>query len=150
MPKGLKIILDSSVIFSALFSPTGASAEILKLAEKKKVIILLPKYIEKELDDVLERKLPFVLSSFHELIENETLQQEKDPAKISVRKARDMISDPKDAPILAFAIYEKVDYLITLDRKDFIDDPQVSKKSKLKILTPGVFVKLFRKNRTKK
>lgn len=144
MPKSPKIILDSSVIFSALFSPTGASAEILKLAEKGKIVILLPKYIEKELEDVLERKFPFALSGFHELITDKVLRLEKDPSKTFVGKVKDIISDPEDAPILAAAIQEKVDCLITLDRKDFIDDPQVTKKSKLKILTPGAFIKLFR------
>ena len=48
-----------------------------------------------------------------------------------------MIHDPFDAPILAAAIKAKADYLITHDRKHFLNDPKVIKKSGLRIGTPG-------------
>lgn len=139
-----EVILDSSVIISALHSSTGASAEILKLAEKGRVDVLAPRCLVKEITQVLGRKFPPAIPGFHELIENEILRPREDPARVYLSKAKGIIKDPKDAPILAFAMEAKVDYLITLDRKDFIDDPSVSKKSKLKILTPASFVKFLK------
>jgi predicted nucleic acid-binding protein len=38
--------------------------------------------------------------------------------------------------IVAAAIKAKVDYLVTWDRKHFIDDPKVAEKSGLTIITP--------------
>lgn len=144
MPKSPTIILDSSVIVSALLSSTGASAEIINLAENKKIMILLPRYIEEEVEDVLERKFPFAISNFRELSEEGIFHSKKNPGKSQVSKARKIIKDPDDAPILASAMKAKVDYLVTLDQKDFIADPEVAAKSKLKITTPGVLVKLLR------
>lgn len=74
-----KVFIDTSVIFSALLSDKGASAEILQ-----------------------------------------------------------------DAPILASAINSKVDYLVTLDRKDFIFNKKVSKKSRLAIVTPAQLLDVLR------
>lgn len=144
MPKSLVIILDSSVIVSALLSSTGASAEIINLAEKNQLTAILPQYIEEEVEDVLERKFPFAVSSFRELVGNKILHPRNNPSQTWVSKAREIIKDPKDAPVLAFAMEEKVDYLVTLDRKDFIADPKVAAKSKLQIVTPGVLIKMLK------
>ena len=150
MPKKFKLLLDTSVLISGLNSSLGASAKILSLAKENKISILVTFYILDEIEKVIEEKLPRLKAPFVELETEWFLQVCKTPSLAKIKKAAAIISDPKDAPILASAIHEKVDYLITLDRKDFIDDPQVSKKSRVKILTPGSFVKLFRKNHAKK
>ncbi len=42
-----------------------------------------------------------------------------------------------DVPIVLAAMQAKVDYLVTLNRKHFIDDPDVALKTGLRIGTPG-------------
>ncbi|MFN3762764.1 MAG: hypothetical protein ACK4WK_06130 [Anaerolineae bacterium] len=37
-----------------------------------------------------------------------------------------------------------MDYLVTLDRRHFLDDPEVSRRSGLRIGTPGDFLTWFR------
>ncbi|MBE9473510.1 MAG: hypothetical protein IMY85_01370, partial [Chloroflexi bacterium] len=44
---------------------------------------------------------------------------------------------PADVPILLAAMQDKVDYLVTLNRKHFIDDPDVAKQAGLRIGPPG-------------
>ncbi len=48
-----------------------------------------------------------------------------------------MIFDPGDAPILAAAMKASIDYLVTHNRKHFLDDPNVAERSGLRIGTPG-------------
>jgi len=38
----------------------------------------------------------------------------------------------------------RVDYLVTLDRKDFIDDKKVAQKSQIKIVTPAALTLLLK------
>lgn len=42
-----------------------------------------------------------------------------------------------DVPILVAAMRVKTDYLVTLNRRHFIDDPAVADRSNLRIGTPG-------------
>jgi predicted nucleic acid-binding protein len=66
------------------------------------------------------------------------------PSVAEIAAAKEFIH-PKDAPILAAAMSLEVDYLVTLNRKHFLDDPEVARKSGLRIGTPGDFLAWFRK-----
>jgi hypothetical protein len=48
-----------------------------------------------------------------------------------------MVSHAADVPILMAAMQAKVDFLVTLNRSHFQDDPGVSQRSGLRIGTPG-------------
>jgi predicted nucleic acid-binding protein len=52
-----------------------------------------------------------------------------------VAKAKEIIH-PKDASILMAAKDAQVDYLVTLNRKHFLDDPKVARRSGLQIGAP--------------
>jgi predicted nucleic acid-binding protein len=56
-----------------------------------------------------------------------------------VAKAREIIH-PKDASILMAAKNAQVDYLVTLNRKHFLDDPEVASRSGLRIGAPDEFL----------
>ena len=66
-----------------------------------------------------------------------------DPLQKEVKKFSSTIH-PDDAPILAAAVNSGVDLLVTWDRKHFIGK-NISIRSNLKIVTPGEFLKYFRK-----
>ena len=140
MPTKLTLFLDSSVLISALNSPIGASAKILNLAKEQKITLIISPYIIDETKRVIQKKLPKLKAPLIELEKENLLKISKDPNIPKVKSALKIIKDPKDAPILAAAIKSKATFLITLDKKDFIDDKNVAKKSKLKILTPGDFI----------
>ena len=50
---------------------------------------------------------------------------------------RRIISHQADIPIVVAAMKAQTDYLVTLNRKHFIDDPAVAAQSGLRIGTPG-------------
>lgn len=137
------IFTDTSVLFSALLSRTGASAEILRFARDKKIQLLASEYVVDETRRVLKLKAPH-LSMIFEQILVEVITVLPDPKEKEIKKAGKIISDQDDAPILASAMKVKVDYLVTLDRKDFIADPEVAAKSKLKIITPGALIRMLK------
>jgi hypothetical protein len=65
------------------------------------------------------------------------------PTREEVLRAARMIH-PKDAAVLAAAMRAGVNYLVTLDRRHFLDDPEVARRSGLRIGTPGDFIAWFR------
>lgn len=144
MPEKLRVLLDSSVIIAALNSPTGASSATLSLSRRNQIVLITTPYIISETEEVIRRKFPKLQSLFHRLKDEQLFVIAGDPTLAIIKKAAQIISDPKDAPILAAAIAHQVDYLITLDRKDFIDDKKVAQKSRLKIVTPATLVKFLR------
>lgn len=66
-----------------------------------------------------------------------------DPRQKDVERFLTVINSD-DAPILASAVSSSDDFLITWDRKHFIDK-NLNIHSNLKIVTPGEFLKYFRK-----
>lgn len=65
-----------------------------------------------------------------------------DPRQKDVERFSKMINYA-DAPILASAMNSDADFLITWDRKHFMDR-NINIHSNLKIVTPGEFLKYFR------
>jgi hypothetical protein len=61
----------------------------------------------------------------------------RDPSPEEVMAHLNLISHPADIPIVLAAMRAKVDYLVTLNRKHFIDDPAVAQQAGLRIGTPG-------------
>ncbi len=57
-----------------------------------------------------------------------------------------LIKDPGDVPILLAAMKAKVDFLVTHNRKHFLDDPKVAENSGLRIGTPGEALAWLREN----
>lgn len=53
----------------------------------------------------------------------------------------------KDAPIVAAAKHADVDYLVSLDRKDLVDVPEVSQRSGLTIVLPEDALAAIRRQR---
>ena len=90
------------------------------------------------------KKFPKLSTDLQNLIQNEIILVKSEPTKSYLHKAFSLIGDINDVPILAAAMHLKVDYLVTLDKKHFITDPQIPDKSKIKIITPGQFMKIYR------
>jgi hypothetical protein len=54
-----------------------------------------------------------------------------------VKAHQGIIAHPADVPIVVAAIKADVDYLVTFDRRHFIDDPGVEARAGIPIGTPG-------------
>lgn len=138
-----KIFLDSNIFLAGLASTTGASAEILRLAEAKVFKIYASSLVIKESDRNFRKKLPAFLPFFYSAINYLPLEISHD-AKDKNKKLSFL---PKESDQIIFATAQslKIDYFLTLNRKHF-HQTKVRKMANFQILTPGQFLKNWRKD----
>lgn len=133
------VFLDSSVLFTATNSPTGGSAKLFTL---KKIKLIVSPLVLTETERNIRKKLQaFHLERFFALVgKTQILDQKPD---INLTKSAKKVIAAKDAVILAEAKQANVDFLVTLDKKDFLNE-KVAKYLKPTIaLTPKMlFVQL--------
>jgi putative PIN family toxin of toxin-antitoxin system len=136
-----KVLVDSSVIISALISNKGASHYCLISAKDKGYQLVISEFILKELLDVIERKFPNLLLRLFEILILGEILIVKNPSKKELKLFKNLIEE-KDVPILASAIKEEADFLLTLD-KEFLKQKVVNIASQygLTILTPKDLIK---------
>lgn len=140
----MKVFIDSSVIIASLLSATGGSTLAILFCETKMIDGFISPEVVKEIKLVIERKFPEKKKQFEKILTETNLRSIKLKDKKLITRAKKWIKDPNDAPILAAAKQANVDYLITLDIRHFIKDPNVTKKSGMRILTPGDFLEVVK------
>jgi len=131
-----RAFLDSSVLFTAVNSPSGGSAKLFTL---KKIKLVASKVVLTETERNVRKKLRgYHLKRFFLLVgQLEVLDQKPNPKLIE--KARRVIVK-KDAVILAEAKKSKCDFLITLDKKHFFPRSVAKFIKPQKILTPKMLL----------
>ena len=136
MPKS-KLFLDSSALIAGVLSPTGAARALLLMSEMGDVDLYISEHVIAETERSLARKVPEALPEYRKTIKNADMKIVGNLSPDEVRACLYMIADPTDAPILAAAMKARADYLVTHNRKHFLDDPNVAERSGLRIGTPG-------------
>lgn len=133
----INLFLDSSALFAGIVSTTGAARAVLLLAESDQITVTISQQVVAETERAIARKAPQVLADVRKAILASKAQIVHDPSPAEVKANLQLVSHPADVPILLAAMEAKVDYLVTLNRIHFIDDPEVAKKASLRIGTPG-------------
>lgn len=141
-----ELFLDSSVLIAGLISSQGASRALLLLAEDQKIRITISEQVIAEVERNIARKAPKVLKYIREMILQSQIVIVRDPSKTDILQHSDWIMHPADVPILVAAANVHTEFLVTLNTKHFIDDPQVSVRSGLHIGTPGDALKWIRES----
>jgi predicted nucleic acid-binding protein len=136
-----RVFFDANVIIAGTASRAGASRALLTLAEVGLFDAVVSRQVLDEVERNLRLKLPRTLPVLAEILSRARLEIINDPSPESFARWLDYI-EAKDAPILEAAIMAQVDYLITLNSRDFT--PEVATRSGLTILTPGQFVERIR------
>lgn len=138
----LKLFLDSNIFLAGLASTTGASAEVLRLAEAKTFRILVSDLVIQEAERNFKKKLPEFLPFFYYAIENLKLEVIPDTVKKSPQITKII---PKDSDCIIFqtAQMAKPDYFLSLDKKHF-HQIEVKKIALFKIVTPAQFLFVWR------
>lgn len=134
----LRLFFDSSVLIAGSFSQKGASHILLQLTN----LTLLDGRISADVCVESERnvlaKLPAALPILRVLI-NDTLTIGPPLRHEQVQQALPY-ADPKDAPILASAIAQQCQYLVTLNEKDFWPLPTL-----ITVVRPGTMLQEIRR-----
>ncbi len=136
MPK-VKLFLDSSALIAGVISPTGGARALLFLAEAGAISIVVSGQVIAESERAIAKKAPGAVDNFRKAVRISVDQILRDPNLNEVKKHHGIIKHKVDVPIVVAAMNGEVDFLVTLNRKHFIDDPGVARKTGLKIGTPG-------------
>ena len=145
MPK-FNIFLDSSALIAGAISDSGAAHVLLNLGESQDIVLTVSELVIIETERAMAKKAPGNLNDLRSLIKSSNLRIVDNPAKEEVEANLYLINDPNDVPILLAAMKARVDYLVTHNRKHFLDDPKVTEISGLRIGTPGDVLAWLREN----
>ena len=139
----IKVFIDTNVLIAGVNSVTGASATILDLCEARVLQMVVSRQVLIEADRNFAAKFPQLVGRFRQFMHNLAPLMVEDPTLESMEKAATII-DRKDAPILAAAENANVDFLITLDKRHFLN-PKTRQKVMLKVVSPVEFLQSFEK-----
>ena len=139
----IKVFIDTNVLIAGVHSVTGASATILDLCEAQVLQMVVSRQGLIEADRNFTAKFPQLVGRFREFVHHLSPLMVEDPIPESIEKAGTIV-DRKDAPILAAAQNANVDFLITLDKKHFLN-PKTRQKAMLKVVSPTEFLQSFEK-----
>jgi len=135
-----KLFLDANIFFAATFSPSGGSAMLFELAKYKRVELLTSLYALNEAKrNILHKGGRSYLPRFYQLVSELKTIDQKVYNDSDLIKWEEWIVK-KDAPILISAQGQKVDFLITLDKKDFKSKRIESAPIHFIIFNPGELI----------
>ena len=141
----MKIVVDTSVMFQALMSSTGASHEILRLIRTAEIQIAISVPVFEEYSDVFLRQSS--LTSFN-LEANEIVSFLDFIALVSVKTdirflMRPNLQDENDNIFAELAFASGADYLITRNTKDFLNNSDLILDS-FQVVNPYEFLQVRR------
>lgn len=129
--------LDSSVLFSAVNSPTGGSSKLFTL---NKIQLAVSTLVLTEVERNVREKLSgHHLARFFMLAAKLKIVDQK-PINKLIASAQKVIVE-KDAVILSEAKQVKTDFLVTLDKKHFLTRAVEQFLGKQRALTPKMLIK---------
>lgn len=131
------LFLDSSALFAGIVSASGAARALLMMGEQSWVALIISEQVIVETERALARKARSTLPMFREAIRRSNLRIVRNPSVADVEVHADLVRHPPDVPIVLAAMQANVDFLVTLNRRHFVDDPRVASRSGLRIGTPG-------------
>lgn len=142
----MRVVLDTSVLITALRSSTGAAAEILRLVLLKELTILMDYKLACEYRDVALRAEHLNASNKTEeetTLLLDVLEALAEPVLIVVRHTQ-LSQDANDDMVLEVAINGRADAIVTNNTKHFREP---AKRLHLEVMTPAELLNEFRKRR---
>lgn len=139
----LRVFIDASVLFAAVYSPRGSARDLLRLGLEGKITLVISPNILEEIERNLLRKAPRAAPYYRDLLATLALEIVSLPAQAAVQDAAAYVAE-KDAHVIAAAIEAHPDYLVTYDQKHLLAPPEVARRSGLTIVTPDVVVAAVR------
>ena len=120
-----------------MVSPRGASRALLVLAEASEITIVVSEQVVTETERAVARKATRALPLVRETLRHTGLRIVRDPGPEDLLPHSEIIRHRPDVAIVVAAMLADADYLVTLNRRHFLDDPGVAARSGLRIGMPG-------------
>lgn len=138
------VFFDASALFAAIFSEVGGARMILKLAEGGLIDLVISSQVLAEVESALRRKAPGVMGALLLLLDRSHCRVVPNPPLVQVDALVPLIAYRPDAAVLAAAIAAQADYLVTLDRRHFLENARLVSDPPLPIGSPGDCLAWFR------
>jgi putative PIN family toxin of toxin-antitoxin system len=142
----VRVVLDTSVLITALRSSTGAAAEIVRLALLEELTILMDYKLACEYRDVALRSEHLAASGKTEaetVLLLDMVEAVAEPVLIVIRH-NPLTQDANDEMVLDAAINSNADAVVTNNTKHF---RKAAEPFFLRVLTPAELLRDFRKRR---
>lgn len=136
-----RVFFDANVIIAGSMSRSGASRALMYLAEAGIFRVIVSRLVLDEIERNLRDKLPAALPYMAEFLAHIAPEIVPDPPAGQFARWLEHI-EAKDAPILEAAVAAGVDYLLTLNSRDFT--PAVAAATGLAIMRPGELIERIR------
>lgn len=131
----LNLFLDSSVLFTAVNSSFGGSAKLFTLTQVK---LHVSSVVLHEVEKNVRKKLGEIyFERFFRLVDQLVIM-DRIPSRREIEAAKRVIVD-KDSVILAQFLESNCTHLVTLDKRDFLQDIVFEFVKPKKIWTPKMF-----------
>ena len=137
MARAPDLFLESSALIAGVLSGKGAARALLLLSESGAIRLTVSDQVLVESERAFTRKMPRALPSYLDTVRTSRLRVVGSPSPADIEVHWDIISDPTDVLIVIAAMQAGTDFLVTLNRRDFLDDPNVALRSGLRMGTPG-------------
>lgn len=139
-----EIFLDTSALFSGIWSATGGARMLLKLGEAQAMKLVVSSQVLTEIENVLRRKAPQNLGTLALLLDRSRIQVVSQGSAEQITRCQSIVDYQPDAIVLAAAWTAEVDYFVTLDSKHFLDNQQLHTLAPFPIGTPGSCLAWYR------
>ena len=131
------IFLDTSALFSGIWSATGGARMLLKLGEAQAVNLCVSSQVLTEIEGALRRKSPEQLGVLAFILDRSQIRLRYPASTERLAQYQAIINYEPDAIVLAAAWQAEVDYFVTLDRQHFLGNEQLHNDAPFEIGTPG-------------
>jgi predicted nucleic acid-binding protein len=138
-----RLFLDTSALFTGIWSTQGGARMLLRLGEAEAVRLLVSSQVLGEIEDVIHRKAVEFLPTLAVLLDRSRLSVVPAASQEMLERCQALVHHAGDARILADAWHNQVDYLVTLDRAHFLDAPGLGEVP-FPIGTPGDCLNWYR------
>lgn len=144
MASKFRVFLDSSALFAGIISEAGGARVLLNLGEAGAILLIASVQVIREVEAVTRRKAPEHLAGVASILDRARIEVVPLPGEESISASKMLTGHPGDAVILASAIEQEVDYLVTLDKKHFLSNERLREGIPFAVGTPGDFLAFFR------
>ncbi|MFC1878928.1 putative toxin-antitoxin system toxin component, PIN family [Chloroflexota bacterium] len=129
-----RIFLDSSVLFSGAYSPRGHSRDLLMMAIRGEINLVISDLVIEETRRNLAEHAPQA-KDFLDLVLDLIPFEAVNPTRQEIVAAMEFVV-LKDAAIIAAARKAGVDLLVSMDQKHILDKPELADYAGMPIVTP--------------
>jgi len=132
-----RLFLDTSALFSGIWSTEGGARMLLRLGEAEVVQLLISPQVLQEIEEVVRRKAAPYLPALAVLIDRSHAGVVAAAPPTLLERCQGLVAHPGDAQILADAWHSQADFLVTLDRAHFLGAPGLAGQLPFPLGTPG-------------